>query len=160
MPVTPAQVSEADRVIRQSVCKFAPRLGVDAEDAGQDAWLAVLEDLCRRPERTVTPGWFCAVARNSTVSLARRKAIVSGVPLDHEIPDATTPESLALLAEGEALARTAVRAVVDVLSNRDRSMVSAMLAADGDILAAGTAVQRHRLRRRLAANDTILAAVA
>ena len=158
--MTSVEACEADRIIREAVRGFAPRCGVDPDDAQQDAWIAVLEDLCRHPGRQLSPGWYNTVARSRVMDRVRRRVVTVAVDGHDGAVEHRTPETYALRRERMAVAARAVRAALEDLTPRERAIVLAMVEADGETCAVGTRVQQHRVRRRLAANDTVRSAIA
>ena len=106
----------------RALARFGPGHAIDADDAAQEAWLALADRIRHhRPEEDGRdfPAWSAIVVRNRLANLRRREARRAGVSLSREMADALIgrEESPADVHERDRL-RGAVRATIEEASGR------------------------------------------
>jgi RNA polymerase sigma factor (sigma-70 family) len=95
-----------------SICRRHRLGGADADDVGQNVWLALVDQLDKIRDPAALPGWLATTTRRECVRVLRaaREPDAAGHVLDAgNIPDqqATTAEQALLVAERHAAVREA-----------------------------------------------------
>jgi RNA polymerase sigma factor (sigma-70 family) len=110
-----------------SVCRRHGVTGTDADDVGGVVWLRLVAKVATIREPAALPGWLATTTRRACLALLRGRYRQDSIPIDDlQIPDKGESLDAGLLA---AERRIALRDAIDVLSDRDRRLLS-MLFAD------------------------------
>jgi RNA polymerase sigma factor (sigma-70 family) len=122
-------VTRLDAALRAVAGRY--RLGADADDVVQTAWLRALDNVDRMHDPGAIAGWLVTTTRREAMRTLQRgvREVVTEEVTAVEQADATTPETVALERER----RAAVRDAVARLPRRQRRLMVALLTMPAPI---------------------------